>query len=223
MAQIENFNKQNLRELGTAIDKALKEIGDQYGITIGTGNGSFNSKKYTTKITAIIGGDDDKNIHELEYESDWNKYHELFDLKKEWLGKTVKISSQMDGTIIGLVPKASVYPVIVKKTNGGLIKMTKDSIIRQMDNTTKTSKPSIPKTQTAPLNDNERIVFGHITQLITNKGENLITMQELLRSMEHSDMKDSSIMVYVGNLKKKNKVTRDNNKNIIVINSLIKK
>jgi hypothetical protein len=222
MTQIENFNKQNLRELGTAIDKALKEIGDQYGITIGTGNGSFNSKKYTTKITAIIGNDDDKNIHEMEYESDWNKYHTLFDLEKEWLGETVKVSSQTSGIIIGLAPKASVYPVIVKKTNGGLIKLTKDSIIRQMG-TTKPIKLVVQKPQTTPMNDNERIVFGHITQLVTNKGENLISMQELLKSMEHSDMKDSSIMVYVGNLKKKNKVTRDNNKNIIVINSLIKK
>ncbi len=54
MAKVTNFTRDNLRNIQTAINAALKEVGDQYGISLKAGGGSFTDSSFTTKVTGAV-------------------------------------------------------------------------------------------------------------------------------------------------------------------------
>jgi len=50
--QVTQFDKQNLRAIRTAMDNALAQVAQQYGITINTGNARFSGNEVTFKVKA---------------------------------------------------------------------------------------------------------------------------------------------------------------------------
>jgi len=49
---VKEFNKVNLKTLRSEIDAALKAVADKNGITLGIGNISFTSDRFTCRLTA---------------------------------------------------------------------------------------------------------------------------------------------------------------------------
>jgi len=50
--KVQQFDKQNLRAIRTAMDNALAQVAQQYGITINTGNARFSGNEVTFKVKA---------------------------------------------------------------------------------------------------------------------------------------------------------------------------
>jgi hypothetical protein len=50
--QVTQFDKQNLKAIRVAMDNALAQVAQQYGITINTGNARFSGNEVTFKVKA---------------------------------------------------------------------------------------------------------------------------------------------------------------------------
>ena len=50
--KVQQFDKQNLKAIRVAMDNALAQVAQQYGITINTGNARFSGNEVTFKVKA---------------------------------------------------------------------------------------------------------------------------------------------------------------------------
>ena len=79
------ITKQLLKDLRVDIDEALKPIAQKYGIEIQSGRGVYGGLEGHLKIlfkTTNEEGDDQRAI-------DYKRFASLYNLKEEWLGKTM--------------------------------------------------------------------------------------------------------------------------------------
>ena len=230
MIKIDKFTPRNLDQIAKSINEALKSVGEEFGIVLETGKMRYGDTTSTIKIEAAIG-DGSSGALELKYKDGFMKYCHLFDMKEEHHGKIVKISGNRTAIIYGIAPNNVKYPIILKMVDGGkLIKSMAEPITRQLKTPSeaKLDNKAGTLTRTAPpsglikrdgirsqLNDNEMTVIKHVRALVNGSKDNC-TMTELLEKMKNEAFQNSSIMVYVGNLKKKGYITRDSNKNIFL-------
>jgi len=115
MAKVKQFDKATCREVGDAIEQALKSVAVKYGINIRKGNGRFSPDTLDLKIhcARVQGG----KVLSKEA-SDFKRLASLYGLKPSDLGRTFTAGN---GTykITGLNTKAHKYPINATKVTTG--------------------------------------------------------------------------------------------------------
>ena len=124
MKQIQKFTKTEVKNLRPKIDKALKELGKEFGITFNTGNAGFDNNNIDFKLAVHIEGAD--SVEEAEYK----RYCSMYDMKPEWLHKEVKMGSRGLVKLVGLSRTARKYVVTFENKKGEQIMSTVDSAIK---------------------------------------------------------------------------------------------
>ena len=120
------ITKQLLKDLRVDIDEALKPIAQKYGIEIQSGSGVYGGVEGHLKIlfkTTNEEGDDQRAI-------DYKRFASLYNLKEEWLGKTMKYGSD-SYTIMGLDTNKRKNVLVVKRVRDGSIRIAPSSIAQE--------------------------------------------------------------------------------------------
>ena len=105
------FTKESFNDIRTYLNNKFEEIKKETGIDFSIGNITFEPDTFRTQLTAKINN----GTKEEEAKKEWDKYCEMFGLKKEWFGKTFTSSSNgKTYTICGIKKWASERPVIAK-------------------------------------------------------------------------------------------------------------
>jgi len=125
MTKITQFTKSNLPALRTAIDAALKAVGDAHGIELRAGNCTFDSVKVTFKLEGKVL---DAKVNEQKEKSDFLAYCGLFNLRPEDFG-TIFTSTISGGrtetlTLVGFELKRRKFPIKCRKVDGSIILLT---------------------------------------------------------------------------------------------------
>lgn len=128
------IDKVLLQKLRIEMDAALQAVAKANGVLIKTGSCSYRPESATFKLDVVAIGDDvdnsddltNKDATTLKAAADWKSRAVLFGLRTEWLGQKAK-TIQGEIEVVGLMPRRSKYPVLVK-TAGGLKLMTVDQI-----------------------------------------------------------------------------------------------
>ena len=116
-----------INKLSDELLKAAQEIAGKYGVTVDLKGGRFSPSEFTTKIQFNVKGENGETNAEIE----WNRYHVIYNLQKEWFGQMCNNGKK----IIGLSRNRPKYPVeLLCKKTGKKYKTTAESIIREFSN-----------------------------------------------------------------------------------------
>ncbi len=119
------ISQELLNTMREEMNSSLKEIADKHGVLIQGGNTVFSSTDATMKlrIVALPEGENaesvaGKSADLIKAETDWDKKAVLFNLHKDWKGKTFTDAGR-EVTIVGLIPRRHKYPVLVSDNTTG--------------------------------------------------------------------------------------------------------
>ena len=115
--QIKQFDRQEVRILGEAIESALQKVGDQYGVHIIRGNGRFDPTNLTLKIEASIVGENGEVV--TKEAKDFKKFATMYGLNPSDLNKTFTTWNGKQFEITGLSLRKSKNPILAKKVSTG--------------------------------------------------------------------------------------------------------
>lgn len=127
---MKNFDKQTLDNFRIDFDSAMIDLQEKYGIRIKLGGINYTQTNFTSKITVDLVPEDGKSIDQANFE----KYCNLFGLKKEHYGHPVLLQDNTSAVIVGISITKRKYPVIVKTKNGKRYCMTSSTILNQINN-----------------------------------------------------------------------------------------
>jgi hypothetical protein len=105
----------NVRAVLEKILAAHAEELKQAGVSLSAGNASFNDVSATLKLTVTDLQADGQAV-DLKKE-DWNRYAEIFGMKKEWLGSAITMNGARH-VITGLSPKRHKNCVNIRSERG---------------------------------------------------------------------------------------------------------
>lgn len=101
-----NFNATNLQTIRADLNKALAEIEAKHGIKISVGNISYTPTTFTTKLSAIVVGDEEgETVVNAKWAVDFNRQAAKFGMKASDLGRTVRTSSGI-AKLVGATQKS---------------------------------------------------------------------------------------------------------------------
>lgn len=117
------FNRSNAKELSNKIQDALSELGKEYGVSITTGNGKFDAKKFVVQLNCRILSETGE-VEAAEY------LHSLANGNMKSSGATVignvigSVWSIKDSiyTVMDYVPKRPKYPFSLQRSDGRMSK-----------------------------------------------------------------------------------------------------
>jgi len=119
-------DKQTVRNISKDIEEALKAIAEKHNLAL-----TYKGVRYTgtTIVPKIEFFSKDSSSAESKEAHDWNIFHRLYNLPKEWLGQKTE-----DGrmTIIGISRSKRKYPIIMEDAKGNHYKTSPDDIKRRM-------------------------------------------------------------------------------------------
>lgn len=224
MTKIDTFTLKNVDPVIEDIKKALADISDKYGITMGiagkVGVGE-NGNMIRFKVEAAANSDG-ISAREAILKENLATYSNLTGIGLEHFGSEISSNKYGMCKLIGYDPKSPKYPFLAKNNKGQTIKFTVNTVKIQLlgishDKLTKRPAPKKISESRQNMNDNEKSLFVIIQSLVKFGGST--TMDKVLSKVhnDYPNMKDTSAMVYVGNLKKKGYITRDSKKNIFVV------
>lgn len=134
MTTVANFNRANLKNIRSDMDKALEEVSKKYGITLGIGSIRFTENDFTCRITSVVktaGGTNTTDDSDTKVNPKWTvaflKNYFWMGLKKDDLGKTFKLRGETV-KLVGARVKAT-YPLVVEKANGKFMAVSKEEVI----------------------------------------------------------------------------------------------
>jgi hypothetical protein len=136
---ISSFDSNNLKQLRTEIDAALKTVQQKYGVRLSIGTISYDGVKATSRLTMIAVGDpttaaDPKATMLAKAQSDFNKYASSFGLKPEQYGATFKYGRDTY-KLAGLKPGSPKYSILATNvSNGTTYKLPESSIASLQSN-----------------------------------------------------------------------------------------
>lgn len=120
--------------LELALISALKDL----GVTCDIGSIRFSDRRATCSLTFAIADPTGKSQKIVQAEADWAQYHQLFDLKKEWLHGTFS-SNGKTFRIAGLMPSRPKNALLADevdasgKTTGKRFVFPPESIVPKME------------------------------------------------------------------------------------------
>lgn len=129
-----NVNRETLRLLRPAIDAALAEVAQRFGLILKIGNGSFAPDGASGHLKVEIArpsasGATDPAI--IKAEADWKTYARPFGLDADWLHKET-VHNGTPHKILGLMPSRAKFPVLVLAPSGKQMLLTLDGVRRGM-------------------------------------------------------------------------------------------
>lgn len=119
MTKVNSFNRQNIRQINSEIDNALKSIAKKYGVNINLKNTRFSTDNYSTKIEVATVGQN--GVTMTKEAIDFGRYKNIKGIRFD-LG----FSFERDGktfTVTGYKPRSSKYPVLASCTDGKTYKL----------------------------------------------------------------------------------------------------
>lgn len=117
IAKIKQFDKQETRRIGSAIEDALQKVANQFGVCIKRGNGRFSSNNLTLKIeVSLLNANGEVKSRESET---FKLYAKVYGLEPTDLGRTFTAWSGKTFEITGLSARSHKYPVFAKNVLTG--------------------------------------------------------------------------------------------------------
>ena len=115
------FTKDNLPMLRIDIDRALKEIGEKWGVSMKMGNIRFTDQSFSGKIEAALadatqGGDP----REAKWAADYKRYAALYEMPPNMVGKPVVFNGS-EFTLLGYNTRGKTYPIMARNIADGKV------------------------------------------------------------------------------------------------------
>ena len=114
--KISNIDSPALTVIRKALEPALQEIGEQYGLTVTTGRGSYGGETGTMTIELATLGENGEV--ESAQAKDFKKYASMVGLEPTDLGRRF-VSNGEEFEVSGLKTRNRKYPVIATKVSNG--------------------------------------------------------------------------------------------------------
>ena len=111
------------KQMGKDIEEALGVIAEKYSMDLEYRGGTFSDTDYKPRATFTGKSTSGKTRAEAE----WDLYHSMLGLKKEWLGEIISYQDS-DQIIVGLDMKKFKYPVLLEDGNGKKYKASAENI-----------------------------------------------------------------------------------------------
>jgi hypothetical protein len=113
--KIETFDKNNLKDLRHEIDLALAAVTEKFGVALSIGSISYSPNgTATTRLTmTAVGHANVSDLASAIAKKEWDQYAPSWGLKKEDLGKTIKLG-RIEYLIVGIKPRARKTPILGK-------------------------------------------------------------------------------------------------------------
>lgn len=124
MKKVTSFNRQNIRQINSELEAALKQVAEKYGLEVKLGNTRFTGDNFSTKVqvaTVAEGG-----ITMSKEATDFNRYKTILGINME-LGQEFQRSGKTF-TIVGLKPRSKKYPILAKCSDGKTYKLPVDLV-----------------------------------------------------------------------------------------------
>jgi hypothetical protein len=123
MEKITRFDKANLMQFREEFRKAVADLEKKTGVGISLGNISFESNRFTTKLTVAIL-DSGESVEQVEMRSNFERYAYLFGMTPQDYGKSVSSGGKLY-TLVGIAPRSTKFPLIGKSADGRFYKLPK--------------------------------------------------------------------------------------------------
>jgi hypothetical protein len=211
MEKIKEFNGEILKDIKKELTDVLSEFGKKYGMTLGITEISYGTNNFEAKLECFIS-DSGRPINEIKWGEAFKIHHKNYSLNLSDLYQTINVNGEL-AEIIGIRVNNK-YPVIIKYIDSGKYAGLPEIYVRKLlgtpyiESVTENKKYDI-------LNDNEKFVYDHINSLLSTCEDYKCTMDEIVKTFG-GEMKEASIRVYVGNLRKKGLVHRGKDKMITI-------
>lgn len=124
MKKVTSFNRQNIRQINSELEAALKQVAEKYGLEVKLGNTRFTSDNFTTKVQVATVGEG--GITMSKEATDFNRYKTILGINME-LGQEFQRSGKTY-TIVGLKPRSKKYPILAKCSDGKTYKLPVDLV-----------------------------------------------------------------------------------------------
>ena len=125
MTIINNIDRSTHRYVQERIEKALKDLGNELGLDLNSGAGTYGGNTATFKISANVRTTA-SGMSGAEVE--WRRFANWNDIDPESFGKTFAFSGETY-KVEGWRPKAPVYPVLARSVKTGkLICFQKETV-----------------------------------------------------------------------------------------------
>jgi hypothetical protein len=124
MKKVTSFNRQNIRQINSELEAALKQVAEKYGLEVKLGNTRFTGDNFSTKVqvaTVAEGG-----ITMSKEATDFNRYKTILGINMD-LGQEFQRSGKTF-TIVGLKPRSKKYPILAKCSDGKTYKLPVDLV-----------------------------------------------------------------------------------------------
>ena len=122
---MDKFTRKTIPPVREAIEKALREVGSEYGLSFEVGKIGFFDTSLTAKIECVINNEENGDNSVAKHI--WDKHCVIFALKPEDFGKTFESKGNIF-EICGCKPNNTKYPILAKKSNGRVFKFNVASI-----------------------------------------------------------------------------------------------
>jgi len=122
------IDKPMLRVLRTEIDEAVESLGKKYGVTIRTGNCSFNPIEATFKLKVVTTN---TKVVEEKKQNDFARYAKMFGLKESDLGREFRVGGVVY-TITDIAPNRSKFPILGQRNDGRKFKFKAETVIERL-------------------------------------------------------------------------------------------
>jgi len=124
MKKVTSFNRQNIRQINSELEAALKQVAEKYGLEVKLGNTRFTGDNFTTKVQVATVGEG--GITMSKEATDFNRYKTILGINME-LGQEFQRSGKTF-TIVGLKPRSKKYPILAKCSDGKTYKLPVDLV-----------------------------------------------------------------------------------------------
>ena len=133
MAIIKEFDKTNLKSIRLEIDRALASVGEKLGISLKTGNISYSSEAFHTKLEAFVVTKDasGKSPVEIKMMQELKKYGFMFGVDESHLGKTFTSNGETF-KFAGVKPSRPKYPVVGTSIRTGKSFKFREGVLTQI-------------------------------------------------------------------------------------------
>ena len=124
MKKVTSFNRQNIRQINSELEAAIKQVAEKYGLEVKLGNTRFTGDNFSTKVqVATIG---EGGITMSKEATDFNRYKTILGINMD-LGQEFQRSGKTF-TIMGLKPRSKKYPILAKCSDGKTYKLPVDLV-----------------------------------------------------------------------------------------------
>lgn len=118
---IERFDKSNLKNIRSLLERTLASALQKHGLTASLGNITFSPTDFRVTLSVATGSGDDV------LKRNWDKYCRLYGFEPEDFGKTF-VQGLNKYTICDIKPKSRKYPIIAKREDGSRYKFSTNNI-----------------------------------------------------------------------------------------------